>query len=331
VLKPLARLLSVTLLALTAVAGLGVVTATTAAADCQPTVIIDPTGAEVEIPCSGGGGGGGDTGPGEGGGGGGDNGPRECTYNDWPIACETNLGTWNGYCHVRVADPQPGKDDPVWEGNDEGVILTCSSPGCISGGGYYVPGSCPDGDSFWSATAPPPGPSEAELAQTAVAGMNLRVGAIGSTPPSTDVKADSMGIVGVPTWLWIADPADNTTGPITNTASAGAVTVTATARLDRMEWTYTDARTGAVVHSLTCAGDSAPGTAWTGSGDGTRRSPTCGLSADQNGAVGRFTLTGTAYWIVDWAGPNESGTIVVDPMSASVPVVVGELQTIVTS
>jgi hypothetical protein len=326
-LRTLTHALGVLVLAGAILTGLGAVTdAPARAADCD---VLDPiSGDTVTIPCEDGGtepGTGGDPGDPGSGNGGGDGEPRKCELPDgWPVSCETNMGTWNGTCHVSVVDPQPGQDDPVWEGNTDGVILGCPSPSCMVGSGYYLP-TCEITDVFWSATAPEPVVSETELADRAVAQMDLGMGEIGSTPPSTDIKADSMGIVGVPMWLWV----DGNTDPITEQASSGSVTVTAEARLERVVWTYSDG--GAVVHTVTCAGDVPEGTQWQAGTDGNQPSPTCGLRADQNDTVGRFTLTGAAHWVVDWEGPTQSGTIPVATTPRSVPIAVGELQTIVTS
>ena len=42
---------------------------------------------------------------------------------------------------------------------------------------------------------------------------------------------DSIGLVGMPVWMWAKDPNDHTVGPITASASAGGITITATAKV----------------------------------------------------------------------------------------------------
>jgi len=171
----------------------------------------------------------------------------------------------------------------------------------------------------------------AQLAQQAVQQMGLRTPAIGMTggnPP------DGMQIVGIPAWMWAADPGESTTpgvagvAQITRSASAGGVTVTATGRLDRTVWTMGD---GAAV---TCAGQKAAGTRYEGRFD-KQPSPTCGhmytrTSAGQPDEA--FTVTLTAYWVVDWqvVGGGQSGTINVQ-RSRNVRKQVGELQALLVS
>lgn len=299
------------------------------ASDCETVTL--PNGTTI-IDCSnsgGGGSGGGNGGGGNGGEGGGDS--TTCTYRGQEVPCSTDDGVWTGQCYAKAMDPQPPESSPWWDGNEDGVIVECTPPAICSSLGGGLGGCAPQ--IYWAAGPPEAtGPSPRELADRAVAQMQLTMGEIGSTPPSTEVKADSMGVVGLPLWLWVANPAPNTTGPITESASGGAITVTATAELDRIEWTYTNRQTGAVVHTLTCSGNNASGTPWTAStrGDGKRPSPTCGIPGNQNSAAGRYTLTGTAHWVVEWNGGGQSGTITVPAQSNSVPVDIGELQVLLT-
>lgn len=253
----------------------------------------------------------------------------ECKYNGKVIPCSSDRGTWNASmgCYAQAMSPQPPKDNPWWEGNEDGVIIECYPPGPCSGMAGATDWCMPQ--IYW-APGPPEaaGPSPRELADRAVASMRLSMGEIGSTPPSTEVKADSMGIIGLPIWLWVADPAPNTTGPITRSAGGGGLTVTATATLDSIEWTLADRSTGAVHRQVLCAGDNAPGTPWSEStgGDGKVPSPTCGITGPMNDQVGYFNLTGTAHWTVEWAGGGQTGTIEVPPQERTVPIEIAELQ-----
>jgi len=259
-------------------------------------------------------------------------GDRECTYGPGTtVECETSAGIWNGTCYVKVADPQPDKDHPVWAGHedDDGVIIQCTAydaerMDCDADGG------CGPGVSLrWAAGPPDEGPSPAELARRAVAQMNLAAGDIGITPNNAEPA-----IYGFPTWLWVDNPAENTTGPITTSASDGDLTVTATATLDRIEYAMGDGG------SVTCAGDDAPGTPYDPSYDppGTTGadaaiSPTCGYMYTNTSAgqpSDAFTITATSYWTVEWSGGGQTGTIPID-LSTSRQHQVAEVQVILTT
>jgi hypothetical protein len=117
-------------------------------------------------------------------------------------------------------------------------------------------------------------------------------------------------------------------GPITSEpATDGALSVTATATLDRVEWTLADA-SGAIVGSITCSGANAPGTPYDGR-NSAEPSPTCGFGADLNNSPGNLTLTSTAHWSVEWQGGGESGHIDFTAESNSTQISIGELQMLV--
>lgn len=257
-------------------------------------------------------------------GGGGGNETRECTHRGGPIECETSAGTWNGHCYVKVADPQPEADNPVWGGREpgDGVIIQCTAPD-VPALDCDADGGCPGGVSLqWAAAAPGAGPSPAALARQALAQMQLRMGSIGSTPP----EGTTASLVGLPIWLWVSDPAPNTTGPITATASDGGVSVTVTATLDRIEYAMVRESGGGTTASTNCAGEAVGGTAYDASYEDAP-SPTCGITADQNQRTGTYTITGTAYWTAEWSGGGQTGTIPVD-VDNSIQLVVDELQVI---
>jgi hypothetical protein len=257
-------------------------------------------------------------------------GPRVCMWNymgGHPVDCQNSFGTWNDdrQCWVAVMDSPPAQGDPVWEGNTDGYILECTSPDRT--------GATPPVVRFWAASSPDAFlPSPRELADRAVAQMELFTGAIGSTPPSVDGKPGSMGLIGVPMWFWVDEQGPGTTEPVEVSETAGPLTVTARADLAQVTWTLSDRVTGAVQSSVTCSGANAPGTKWTGAvgGDGKRPSPTCGLSAARNAEPGRYTLTAQATWSVSWEGGGEEGTVpALTPPSQSVSIDIAELQSIV--
>lgn len=158
----------------------------------------------------------------------------------------------------------------------------------------------------------------AELAQTAVSKMHLKAPEVASTPNDPD----TLGAVGLPVWLWVANPGPTTTGPNTTSATAGDVTVTATATFSGMSIDMGDGTT------IECDG---PGTEYPGTG--IEPSPDCGhvyeqMSDDQPG--GLYTVNITAHWNVDWeANTGEDGQIPID-LTTSKQLRIGSYQTVVT-
>jgi hypothetical protein len=296
-------------------------TPTAMADECHPVTLPDG----VVIPCEvvGGGGdpGGGDGNPGDGGGG-----PQVCEFRGEEIACSSPYGSWNGRCYERVFsdNPQDGND---WEGHDDGYLVECTPPECAQSN--TPPDACDGYAVYWRPSAPvAPGLSAEQLAQQAVASMNLSTGEIGSTPPTASSNPNAVGTIGLPIWLWIAERTNNTIGPITSDpATDNGLSVTATGTLDRVEWTLADA-SGTTVGAIICAGTNAPGTPYDGR-NSAEPSPTCGFGADLNNSPGNLTLTATAHWSVEWQGGNQSGHIDFTAESESTQIRIGELQMLV--
>lgn len=158
----------------------------------------------------------------------------------------------------------------------------------------------------------------AELAQTAISRMRLEAPEIASTPNDTE----TLGAVGLPVWLWVANPGETTTGPNATSASAGAVTVTAAAEFSGMSIDMGDGTT------IECEG---PGTEYPGTG--VDPPPDCGhayeqMSEDQ--PDGLYTVNITAHWRVKWeSNVGETGTIPVE-LTTSKQLRIGQYQTVVT-
>lgn len=158
--------------------------------------------------------------------------------------------------------------------------------------------------------------------------MNLQMGQIGSTPPATASNPNAVGAIGLPIWLWIANPANNTIGPISETEPGIGLSVSAVGTLDRVEWTLTS-ENGTTVGAITCDGANAPGTPYDGRNTA-EPSPTCGFGADLNNSPGNLTLTGTAHWVVEWqSSGGERGQIDFTPPPNSTQIRIGELQALV--
>ncbi|MFC7512143.1 ATP/GTP-binding protein [Streptomyces thermocarboxydus] len=158
-------------------------------------------------------------------------------------------------CVYKLADPQPPAGSLDWQGHEpgDGAVYeqTCGWGGV-------------DGDVIvrmvWLADPPPQETVDpAVLAQRAVDSMTL----LG--PDIASPRVAGKYTVGVPMWMWVNRSA-TTYGPNTASASAGGITVTATAKVSKIVWKMGD---GA---SVTCNG---PGTPYTSS-QGMAESPTCG-------------------------------------------------------
>lgn len=215
-------------------------------------------------------------------------------------------------CRISPLEPQPAAGSALWEGHSPGdgvvYVNTCGS-GLGTGNDEAV------GLTFWSKDTPAPAVDPAVLAQRAVDSMLL------DRPAIVSPKADGKYTVGVPMWLWVGQ-SPTTWGPNTASASAGGITVTATAKVSSVAWSMGDGTT------VTCA---SPGTPYTAA-RGMSPSPDCGhryrsTSGGQSGA--RYQGTATSTWTIDWAvtGGGRSGQLT-EVRQTPFTVSVGEIQVV---
>ncbi|MGI5191873.1 hypothetical protein ACQEVI_27280 [Promicromonospora sp. CA-289599] len=208
-----------------------------------------------------------------------------------------------------VTKPQPRRSEGVWEGRTEGVILDCMMEYCVpSPVREFIP-DCPM-SRVWVAAAPG-APDPTVLAQSAVEQMNLQPIEVGIVPED---KPGSIGIVGMPQWMWVNEPTPNTFGPIEESATAGQYTVTATAKVDKTVWDMGDGNT------VTCVGKGTPYEDRYDISD----SPDCGYKYTKQG---EYEVTATSYWTVQWEGMGQFGTIPVE-LASTASIVMGEAQVI---
>ncbi|MFC4945827.1 hypothetical protein ACFPFQ_20345 [Pseudonocardia sp. GCM10023141] len=174
--------------------------------------------------------------------------------------------------------------------------------------------------------AAPGRPNVAPPNFTAVAAQHA-VGLLRLQAPSIQISAVGTGFVGVPVWLWI-DRGPQFTGPVSATATAGSAQVTATGHLVEVDWLM-----GPEGAQVRCTG---PGTPWTGQRG---PSPDCGYVyaarslPERTGGTGRWPITATSVWQVDWAGttggvPVAGGQVV--QVAAQTTLAVGEVQVLIT-
>lgn len=252
------------------------------------------------------------------GGGGGSTTPQKCEdFNGKVMPCTVTNPYWStegsAYwsneldCYISPSSNDWPKSHPIWEGHTTGAVYDCFSP-WIPRGHKIFP--------MWSQN-PPAGPAAPPdprvLAREALAKMNLRAPKIGIAPKD---EAGSVGLVGLPVWMWVADPGARTWGPNTKSASAGGHTVTATGTVDKVVWTMGDG------NKVTCT---AKGTPFTPD-RGLRSSPDCG---HKYSTMGEYTVTATAYWTVAWSGMGQSGEIPLT-LDRSTTIRIGEAQAVKT-
>ncbi|MEU7031411.1 ATP/GTP-binding protein [Streptomyces sp. NPDC046275] len=187
-------------------------------------------------------------------------------------------------CTYEKLAPQPPADNLAWEGHtsEEGAVYRVNCPSTGRVGVVFVPSG---------GATPAPRIDPEVLARRAVDSMRL------DGPRVASPRSGGTYLVGMPMWMWVT-PSPNTFGPVSASATAGGVTVTATAKVTSVRWVMGD---GA---SVTCAG---PGTVYQAR-YGAQMSPTCGhrytKAAEHQGSA-------TATWAVEWSAPalGDSGTL----------------------
>ena len=263
-------------------------------------------------------------------------GPTTCARDGKTVPCSNKYGAYSdsGDCigYVRLSPTQ--ETPPLAQLDGSGAWYECTLD-CIALQNP-IGELCPGGVGalyFWS-TTPPPGVDQYTPAQAAVAlarSFRLTPITIGMAPASKVHDNDPPGTqpyrrtwVGIPVWLWVANPTPLTYGPYAQTATLGGVTVTARATVTQVIWT------SGAGHDVTCgAGTPFDPSAWTDWA--AEDSPTCGFrfqqtSTDEPDAV--WNVTATSHWTVSWTGAGQKGTLQLTNLTAITPVQVGELQSV---
>ncbi|MFD7824564.1 ATP/GTP-binding protein [Streptomyces sp. NPDC059780] len=214
-------------------------------------------------------------------------------------------------CEIRKLDPQPGPGSDLWEGHKPGdgaiYVNTCASSGMGEGTDGAV------GLAFWAADQPPPGVPPEVLAQRAVDQMLLKGPAIGITP-----KPGGRGVVGMPVYLW-TEKGPETYGPNTASASAGGITVTATAKVSRIVWQMGDGKT------VTCTTAGTPYKA----AYGKKPSPDCGHRYEAPSSTtgsGTYHVTATSTWTIGWEATSGQSGQLTEVRDSAVDITVAEVQ-----
>lgn len=231
-----------------------------------------------------------------------------------PVPCTSPDGYWSNtyHCYVSPASPQPAAGDPEWQGHapGDGAVYNCSQPQT----GMLI--------TLWAQDPPPnsgAGPTPRDVAQIAIKHMRLTAIEIGIAPKP---GPNSIGLVGMPVWMWAANPGEHSIGPITASASAGGITIAATAKLLHVTWDMGD---GAQVVCNTAGTPYKPEY-------GRKDSPDCGhtykLSSVRE-TDDAYTVTATSSWVITWSGAGQTGTIRLDGLNRSTQIRIGEAQVLV--
>lgn len=218
-------------------------------------------------------------------------GPAACTWKlfgggeETTIPCTDSSGGWwsrTFNCYMRPARlpagvaPRPGME--LW---------SCEQ---VLGPGRTVV------TLMWLPEGQGPGPDPAVVIRDRAEAV-LKPPAIGITPPRGSAQP---GLVGLGTWLWV----EGGWSPVTITATAGPMSITATATVTSAGWNLGDGTT------VTCG----PGTPYS-AGYGSAPSPTCGHTYRR---AGDYTVTATLHWRVAWStSDGRSGAITLDTASST--------------
>ncbi|MFD6274509.1 ATP/GTP-binding protein [Streptomyces sp. NPDC060209] len=214
-------------------------------------------------------------------------------------------------CTIRKLDPQPEAGSDLWEGHTPGdgaiYVAPCTDTSAGATNDAVV------GRVFW-AQDQPEAIDPAVLAQRAVDKMLLRGPEIGITP-----KPGGTGVIGMPVYMWTATGPE-TFGPNSASASAGAVTVTAVAKVSKIVWSMGDGK------SVVCT---TAGTPYRKS-YGSDPSPDCGHRYTRPSSTqgsGKYHVTATSTWTIDWAGGGATGQLT-EVRNSAVDITVAEVQVV---
>lgn len=209
-------------------------------------------------------------------------------------------------CTYTKLDPPPPKNNLGWEGHTakDGAVYQVNCPDSGRVGVTFVP----------NGTGPAAPTIDPELvARRAVDSMRL------TGPKVASPRAAGKYVVGMPMWMWVTR-STSSYGPATAKATAGGVTVTATAKVSTIRWDMGDGTT------VTCTG---PGTPYSPD-QGKTLSPDCGHRYERSAADqpdGRYKGTATATWTVTWTAPAlHDGGEFTETRQTAFGVRVGEVQ-----
>lgn len=242
----------------------------------------------------------------------------------------SNSGGGSGTTSTASPEPTLVNGSCVYAADPTYVPMTGEDNHAGQKGAWYIM-TCPEGikagtniattteSEVWLTTPPPSAlmkPTPAVLAARARNSLVLPKPAISSNPPVGQPQ-----MVGIPTWLFLPR---SLWVPVSASAAVPGESVTATATPVSVAWTFGDGT------STVCTG---PGTPFTPGTDPTASSPDCGhtyRTSSGSAPGGKFQVSATITWRVDWLGAGAAGTLNDLTTTATVPVTVQQSQAIVT-
>lgn len=198
-------------------------------------------------------------------------------------------GSSEGPCW-KLADPQ--SPPPAGRAEGEGAWY---EPCDTSGGGFYVV--------QWFANPPDgAGITPAQAARIISARLNIQAFEVGMAPQVNPEWGYRRTHVGVPVWMWVANPGPTTYNGYTVSETEAGITVTGSVRVTSIRWDMGDG------NSVTCGNAGTPYQ----NGYGVTESPTCGYLYHQTSESrpgDRYQVTATSQWVFEWQAAGQSGTI----------------------
>lgn len=233
----------------------------------------------------------------------------ECTFHGEVVPCTRGGMGWRHEreCYAQSVPEEVGRAF-LGESPRPGLVpMVCA--GVL--GGVSGPLSF-----FWDDPSVAP-PDPAKLAQEAIKKMRLRAIDIGASPATLEADPGAYGLVGWHMWLWSKTGSADRWGPISATATAGSYSVTATAKVVKLEW---DMGNG---DKVVCKST----TPRTGDRQGNEKSPTCGYMYEKRGI---YDISATTYWQVDWSGIGAKGGTSLE-LTRHATVEISEIQVVTTN
>jgi len=247
--------------------------------------------------------------------------PAACASDD----TQTDVGTQNST--KRTYDPKTGKVTVQTKGGSPapgspskpgqpvdhtGQVLVCGVWVAAGGAAGLDPSLCAPGS---SRGVPFGGPAPSAVARSAMAQVVLPVDDPRFGPDPGNNKW-GMIPVGYPVWLW----SGNQTTTVSATVVQSGLSVSIQATRVSVTFSLGDG------HAKTCAGFSVRPAHLV---DPMQPSPSCGYVYQM---PGRFSISVSASWRVDWVAGGESGTFTVSrASSAPVVIPVGELSAVIVA